>query len=76
MCTFWLRRSILVAAFAALVPYGGVHAQGNGAAGWSITPYIWGTDTAVDLTFRDTDIGAGDISFNDLLDVLDTAFMI
>ena len=43
---------------------------------WSITPYLWATDTAVDLTFRDTNIGSEQISFDDLLDVLDTAFMI
>jgi len=76
MSTSGLRRLIFVAALSVLVPSVGLHAQDNGAGGWSITPYIWGTDTAVDLTFRDTDIGAGDISFNDLLDVLDTAFMI
>ncbi len=45
-------------------------------AGWSVTPYIWATDTSVDLIFRDTNIGAGDISFSDLLDVLDAAFML
>ncbi len=49
--------------------------EGN-ASGWSITPYIWASDTTVDLTFRDTNIGAGDISFSDLLDVLDAAFMV
>ena len=43
---------------------------------WSITPYLWATETKVDLTFRDTNIGNGDISFSDLLDVLDAAFMI
>lgn len=43
---------------------------------WSVTPYVWASDTTVDLTFRDTNIGAGDISFGDLLDVLDAAFMV
>ena len=51
-------------------------AQDNADYHWSITPYLWATDTRVDLTFRDTDIGNGEISFGDLLDVLDTAFMI
>jgi hypothetical protein len=51
-------------------------AQDANSFGWSITPYIWATETTVDLTFRDADIGAGEISFNDLLDVLDAAFMI
>ena len=52
------------------------NAQASDATQWSITPYIWATDTTVDLTFRDTNIGAGDISFGDLLDVLDAAFMV
>ena len=51
-------------------------AQGNNALDWSITPYIWAPTTTVDLRFRDTDIGAGEISFSDLLDTLDAAFMV
>ena len=51
-------------------------AQQSGGTGWSITPYIWGSSTKVDLKFRDADIGSGDISFSDLLDTLDVAFMI
>ena len=51
-------------------------AQQGDKFGWSITPYIWGPKTTVDLTFRNTDIGQGDISFSDLLDTLDAAFMI
>lgn len=53
-----------------------VSAQNEASYHWSITPYLWATDTKVDLTFRDTNIGSGDLSFNDLLDVLDAAFMI
>jgi len=51
-------------------------AQNGDRIGWSITPYIWASNTKVDLTFRDTGIGEGNISFKDLLDVLDTAGMI
>jgi len=51
-------------------------AQNSGSTQWSVTPYIWATDTTVDLTIRDTNVGAGDISFGDLLDVLDAAFML
>jgi len=51
-------------------------AQDSDRFRWSITPYIWATDTTVDLTFSDTNIGSGDISFSDLLDVLDAAFMV
>jgi hypothetical protein len=49
--------------------------QSNGAK-WSITPYVWGPTTKVDLAFRDADIGSGEISFRDLLDTLDAAFMV
>lgn len=58
-----------------LVPFN-LRAQTDDGFHWSITPYIWGSNTKVDLTFRDTAIGEGDISFKDLLDVLDTAGMI
>ncbi len=52
------------------------HAQTGDATHWSVTPYIWASDTSVDLIFRDTNIGTGDISFGDLLDTLDAAFML
>ena len=52
------------------------YAQQADEFGWSITPYLWATDTTVDLTFQDVNIGTGEISFSDLLDVLDAAFMI
>ena len=44
---------------------------------WSVTPYIWASDTSLDLTVEDRDINGGvKIPFSDLLDVLDTAFQI
>src|SRR5210317_1250503 len=55
---------------------GHLWAQSSDKLNWSITPYIWASSTKVDLTFRDTGIGEGNISFKDLLDVLDTAGMI
>ncbi len=54
---------------------GNVWAQSGDKIGWSITPYLWASNTKGDLTFRDTGIGGDKITFNDLLDVLDTAFM-
>jgi len=52
-------------------------AQQPNSATWSITPYFWASDTALDLTVEDTDINGGvEIPFSDLLDVLDTAFQI
>ncbi|MDO3722664.1 hypothetical protein QVZ43_13135 [Marinobacter sp. chi1] len=53
-----------------------VAAQGNPDFNWSVTPYLWATDTTVDLSFRDTNIGSGNVSFGDLVDALDAAFMI
>ena len=51
-------------------------AQDSDAFRWSVTPYLWATDTKVDLTFRDEALGGGQIAFKDLLDVLDSAFMV
>ncbi len=52
-------------------------AQDSDAFGWSITPYIWASDTSLDISVRDTGIGGGaDIKFSDLLDDLDTAIQI
>ena len=59
-----------------LVSAGVAHGEEADSFGWSITPYLWATETSVDLTFRDTNIGTGEISFSDLLDILDAAFMI
>lgn len=44
--------------------------------GWSITPYIWATDTNYDLTAEGTPIDDGRITFDDLLDVTDSSFQI
>jgi hypothetical protein len=51
-------------------------ADDAGYFGWSITPYVWAPTTKMDLTFRDTGIGSGEITFSDLLDVLDAALMV
>jgi hypothetical protein len=67
---------LALAMLAMLIPVTVARAQDSSSFNWSITPYLWATETAVDLTFRDADIGAGEISFSDLLDVLDAAFMI
>ena len=71
MTRFLPRLAPAVVVFLMLVPVTNVHAQDASEFGWSVTPYLWATETRVDLTFRDTNIGAGEISFNDLLDVLD-----
>jgi hypothetical protein len=41
---------------------------------WSISPYIWASQTKVDLTARGTAIGGGSISFGDLVDATDAGF--
>lgn len=51
-------------------------AQQSSGISWSVTPYVWAPTTKVDLTFRDTNVGTGEILFKDLLDALDAAFMI
>lgn len=49
---------------------------GQETSHWSVTPYLWATDTTVDLSFRDAAIGGDQVSFKDLLDTLDAAFML
>lgn len=51
-------------------------AQDDGDMKWAITPYAWFPTTTVDVAFRDSDIGSGEIDFKDVLDVLDGAFML
>jgi len=70
------RASYFSAATCWCLSCGAAHAQDPERFHWSITPYLWATNTKVDLTFRDQDLGSGDITFGDLLDVLDSAFMI
>ena len=41
---------------------------------WSISPYIWATETKVDLTARGVAVGGGSISFSDLADATDAGF--
>lgn len=43
---------------------------------WSVTPYLWASQTKVDLTLRDEALGGDTIEFRDLLDQLDSAFMV
>jgi hypothetical protein len=71
-----LFRALTVVASSMMIPAPVAQAQDASDFGWSITPYLWATETRVDLALRDEDIGAGEISFGDLLDVLDAAFMI
>jgi hypothetical protein len=71
-----VRTSVIVLIIGCLGLFSTASAQQNSSFNWSITPYLWAPTTKVDLTFRDTDIGSGEISFKDLFDTLETAFMI
>jgi hypothetical protein len=67
---------LLITVLLAVFPGAAAQGEQADAPKWSITPYIWATETRVDLALRDANIGTGEISFGDLLDVLDAAFMI
>lgn len=43
---------------------------------WSISPYLWAPTSRLDLSLEDEALGGGKLSFGDLLDKLDAAFMI
>ena len=72
-----LDRSVPIAVFMLLTAAVGASAQDRDSINWSVTPYIWASDTSLDLTVRDSNVGGSvDVPFNDLLDVIDTAFQI
>ena len=74
----WIQRSVM-AVPALLVAFSASSAlsQQGDSINWSVTPYFWASDTALDLTVQDTEINGGvEIPFSDLLDVLDTAIQI
>ena len=52
------------------------NAQSSDATQWSITPYIWATNTSLDFKLNGSPVGGADLSFGDLLDVVETAFQI
>ena len=70
MSGFFSWRGLSASIIFILVSAGVAHGEEADSFGWSITPYLWATETSVDLTFRDTNIGTGEISFSDLLDIL------
>ena len=52
------------------------NAQTGDANHWSITPYIWGSDTSLDFTLNGSPVGGADLSFGDILDTVDAAFQV
>lgn len=51
-------------------------AQSAGSNNWSITPYIWASDTSLDFTLNGSPVGGADLSFGDILDTVDAAFQV
>jgi hypothetical protein len=44
---------------------------------WSVTPYVWASDTSLDLSVEDSDINGGiEIPFKDALDTIETAIQV
>jgi len=43
---------------------------------WSITPYMWATDTTYKLKSDGESIGSGEVDFGDLMDTLDASFQV
>ncbi len=67
---------VVLPVFAAITAPIALAQQGDSNT-WSITPYLWASDTSLDLTVQDTDINGGvEIPFSDLLDVLDTSIQV
>jgi hypothetical protein len=65
---------VVLACSIALAP--DASAQQSDSMHWSITPYLWAPTTTIDLGVRGTSIASGEITFDDLLNALDAAFMI
>ena len=43
---------------------------------WTLAPYLWASDTSLDVYVNDNNIIGGELDFSDLLDKLDAAFLI
>ena len=52
------------------------NAQSSDRTQWSITPYVWASDTSLDFSLDGSPVGGADLSFNDILDTLDAAFQV
>jgi hypothetical protein len=42
---------------------------------WTLAPYMWGSDIALDVSVNDEPVIGGDLGFSDLLDKIDFAFL-
>jgi len=71
-------RRVTVAILGVVLFLGTLPASAQETSGfkWSVSPYIWASRTKADLAFRDESLGGGTVSFSDLLDQLDSGFMV
>jgi hypothetical protein len=67
---------LLVAHFGIALFAANANAQTGDGAQWSVSPYFWASDTSLDISVNDTSVGGVDLSFADLLDMLDAAYQI
>ncbi len=76
--SLYLLRSAVLALLLVGLPtgFGAVTARAAEPLKWSVTPYIWATETTVDLTADGTPIGGGTVTFSDLMDATDASFQI
>jgi len=68
------RRVVLLYVVGFLMLSGAGETQSSDALKWSVTPYIWASNTTLDLSLRGSPIGGTDISFKDLMDIMDGSF--
>ena len=68
-----LLRTPLAATAAAALLIGGASAAGASEWKWNVTPYIWATDVAVDLSLDDRRVVDKEIEFADLIEDVDYA---
>ncbi len=76
--SLYLLRSAVLALLLVGLPtgFGAVTAWAAESLKWSVTPYIWATETTVDLTANGTPLGGGTVTFSDLMDATDASFQI
>jgi hypothetical protein len=74
----WLQHTALLAVFWTLcsAPATAEDAPSERAWAWSVTPYIWLTDTSYKLRADAEDIGSGTVDFGELYDTVDASFQV
>ena len=74
---YLLRTAVLALLLIGLsTAFGAVTARAAEPLKWSVTPYIWATETTVDFTADGTPLGGATVSFDDLVDATDASFQI